>query len=109
MAVGSLLPSASADGLKGLEAKPLPLWALTPLWIIFKGVKTHIGTSKAEQSSIRLLKQTAKESLRTPSILYTGKSSFLVQICQNMSLIDANIILTRMTRITRIRKYVSGV
>ena len=26
----SLLPSASADGLKGLEAKPLPLWALAP-------------------------------------------------------------------------------
>ena len=47
MAVGSLLPSASADGLKGLEAKPLPLWALAPLWIIFKGVKTHIGTGKA--------------------------------------------------------------
>ena len=46
-AAGSLLPSASADGLKGLEAKPLPLWALAPLWIIFKGVKTHIGTSKA--------------------------------------------------------------
>ena len=43
----SLLPSASADGLKGLEAKPLPLWALAPLWIIFKGVKTHIGTGKA--------------------------------------------------------------
>ena len=33
--------------LKGLEAKPLPLWALAPLWIIFKGVKNHIGTSKA--------------------------------------------------------------
>ena len=26
----SLLPSASADGLKDLEAKPLPLWALAP-------------------------------------------------------------------------------
>ena len=25
-AAGSLLPSASADGLKDLEAKPLPLW-----------------------------------------------------------------------------------
>ena len=29
-AAGSLLPSASADGLKGLEAKPLPMWALGP-------------------------------------------------------------------------------
>ncbi len=28
--VSSLLPSASADGSKGLEAKPLPLWALVP-------------------------------------------------------------------------------
>ena len=28
--LASLLPSASADGLKGLEAKPLPLWALGP-------------------------------------------------------------------------------
>ena len=26
----SLLPSASADGLKDLEAKPLPLWTLVP-------------------------------------------------------------------------------
>ena len=51
------------------------------------------------QSSIRLLKQTAKESLRHASILYTGKSSFLIQICQDMSLIDANIILTRISRI----------
>ena len=32
---------------ESLEAKPLPLWALAPLWIIFKGVKNHIGTSKA--------------------------------------------------------------
>ena len=29
-AAGSLLPSASADGLKGLEAKPLPLWTSVP-------------------------------------------------------------------------------
>jgi len=29
-AVGSLLPSASADGLKDLEAKPLPLWTSVP-------------------------------------------------------------------------------
>ena len=28
--VSSLLPSASADGLKDLEAKPLPLWTLVP-------------------------------------------------------------------------------
>ena len=27
---GSLLPSASADGLKDLEAKPLPLWTSVP-------------------------------------------------------------------------------
>ena len=27
---GSLLPSASADGLKAQEAKPLPLWTLGP-------------------------------------------------------------------------------
>ncbi len=26
----SLLPSASADGSKGLEAKTLPLWTLAP-------------------------------------------------------------------------------
>ncbi len=26
----SLLPSASADGLKDLEAKPLPLWVFNP-------------------------------------------------------------------------------
>ena len=32
---------------ESLEAKPLPLWALAPLWIIFKGVKTHLGTGKA--------------------------------------------------------------
>ena len=44
---GSLLPSASADGLKDLEAKPLPLWTLGPFHIIFKGVKTHKGTGKA--------------------------------------------------------------
>ena len=28
--VASLLPSASADGLKDLEAKPLPLWVFNP-------------------------------------------------------------------------------
>ena len=44
---GSLLPSASADGLKDLEAKPLPLWTLGPFHIIFKGVKTHKETGKA--------------------------------------------------------------
>ena len=33
----------------------------------------------------------------------TDKSSFMIHICQNMSLIDANIILTRISRITRIR------
>ena len=44
----SLLPSASADGLKGLEAKPLPLWTLGPFHlIIFKGIKTQRGTGKA--------------------------------------------------------------
>ena len=57
------MPSASADGLKGLEAKPLPLWALAPLWVVFKGVKTHRGTGKAGTIIYRLLKQTAKESL----------------------------------------------
>ena len=44
---GSLLPSASADGLKDQEAKPLPLWTSVPLSIVFKGVKTHRGTGKA--------------------------------------------------------------
>ena len=49
MAVGSLLPSASADGLKDLEAKPLPLWTSGPFHnlLYLKGLKTHRGTGKA--------------------------------------------------------------
>ena len=36
----SLLPSASADGLKDLEAKPLPLWVFNPFhWLHLKGLK----------------------------------------------------------------------
>ena len=43
----SLLPSASADGLKDLE-QSLFLCGLQPLSsIVFKGVKPHIGTGKA--------------------------------------------------------------
>ena len=37
----SLLPSASADGLKDLEAKPLPLWVFNPFHRLhLKGLKT---------------------------------------------------------------------
>ena len=47
MAVGSLLPSASADGLKDLE-QSLFLCGLQSLSsIVLKGVKTHRGTGKA--------------------------------------------------------------
>ena len=46
---GSLLPSASADGLKDLEAKPLPLWTLVPFHILlFKGVKPTEEPAKPE-------------------------------------------------------------
>jgi len=59
------LPSASADGLKGLEAKPPPLWVLTPFNAIYeRGLKPTEEPAKLEQSSIHLLKQTAKEKLR---------------------------------------------
>ncbi|MBD9165717.1 MAG: hypothetical protein EGQ00_01505 [Parabacteroides johnsonii] len=58
------MPSASADGIKGLEAKPLPLWALDPfIYMYLKGVKPIEEPAKQEQSSIRLPKQTAKERL----------------------------------------------
>ncbi|WP_293730722.1 hypothetical protein, partial [uncultured Parabacteroides sp.] len=51
--------------LKGLEAKPPPLWVLTPFNAIYeRGLKPTEEPAKPEQSSIRLLKQTAKESLR---------------------------------------------
>ena len=69
-AAGSLLPSASADGLKGLEAKPLPLWTSVPFHIFYlKGLKPTKEPAKPEQSSIRLLKQTAKENLRHKTCL----------------------------------------
>ena len=49
---------------KGLEAKPLPLWALDPfIYMYLKGVKPIEEPAKQEQSSIRLPKQTAKERL----------------------------------------------
>ena len=39
-AAASLLPSASADGLKDLEAKPLPLWVFNPFHRLhLKGLK----------------------------------------------------------------------
>ena len=70
MAVGSLLPSASADGLKDLEAKPLPLWTSVPFHILYlKGLKPTKEPAKPEQSPIRLLKQTAKERLRHEACL----------------------------------------
>ena len=38
--------------LKGLEAKPLPLWALAPLWIIFKGVKNPQGNRQGRSNHL---------------------------------------------------------
>ena len=68
--VSSLLPSASADGLKDSEALPLPLWTLVPFHILYlKGLKPTEEPAKPEQSPIRLLQQTAKERLRHKAYL----------------------------------------
>ena len=80
--------------------------------IVEKGTEVHRGRGFASKS----LKPSAEaDGKREPAAprrclvcLLTHKSLFMFQICQNMSLIDANIILTRISRITRIRKYVSG-
>ena len=57
-AAGSLLPSASADGLKDLEAKPLPLWTSVPfIYCIKRGVTPTEEPAKPEQSSMGLNKK----------------------------------------------------
>ena len=48
-AVGSLLPSASADGQMIVPALPVPMWVLTPLNIIHKGAKAHKGRGLASR------------------------------------------------------------
>ena len=48
-AVGSLLPSASADGQMIVPALLVPMWFLTPLNIIHKGAKAHKGRGLASR------------------------------------------------------------
>jgi len=47
-----------------VPALPVPMWVLTPLNTIHKGAKFHKGRGLASGLLNRLLKQTAKESLR---------------------------------------------
>jgi len=61
----SLLPSASADGLKGFRGKASSFVGFSPFYGLYlKGLKPTEEPAKPGQSTIRLLKQTAKERLR---------------------------------------------
>ena len=63
--LASLLPSASADGLKGFRGKASSFVGFSPFYGLYlKGLKPTEEPAKPGQSTIRLLKQTAKERLR---------------------------------------------
>ena len=60
----SLLPSASADGLKGFRGKASSFVGFSPFYGLYlKGLKPTEEPAKPGQSTIRLLKQTAKERM----------------------------------------------